>query len=197
MLADRMTGLIEGSFSPILVPGRWKEAESAPEAEEDPGGQNDRQHRLDDARQAAAAADRGGDGDGGEGKQDVAKVDVAFVNRVAEPETEGVSQRVVRHDHQRRHVQPDDRQVGKCEENAAEEAVVVAKSLRRVCVRAAWPRLAVDHVMEVPRDDGHDKPADEDADHRAERSGLWQEIVPGHDERVGPHGAAEGERPRA
>ena len=36
MLADRMTGLIEGSFSPILVPGRWKEAESAPEAEEDP-----------------------------------------------------------------------------------------------------------------------------------------------------------------
>ncbi len=36
MLADRMTGLIEGSFSPILVPGRWNEAESAPKAEDDP-----------------------------------------------------------------------------------------------------------------------------------------------------------------
>ena len=36
MLADRMTGLIEGSFSPILVPGRWNEAEDAPKAEDDP-----------------------------------------------------------------------------------------------------------------------------------------------------------------
>ena len=74
------------------------------EADENAGGKYDRHHRLHDARKATAAADGGGDGNGGDGEQDVAEVDVVFLDRVAEPEAEDVAQRVARHDHQRRHV---------------------------------------------------------------------------------------------
>ena len=165
------------------------------EAGDDAREEHDGEYGLEGAGEAPPAADGGGDGDGGDGEKDVAEVDIEARDRVAEAEAEEGAEGVVGDDAQNGGVQPDDGHVGEAEEPSAEEAVVGAEGRGGVGVDAAGAGQAVDHHVEVPRDDGHDQGPHEDADGRAEGARDGQEVVPRHDEGVPAHGAAEGQGP--
>ena len=147
---------------------------------ENPEGEDDRHDNLHTDRKTAAAADGGGDGNGGDGKEYGAEVHLTAFYIVMETETENVPHHVAHDNHQSRYIEPDNCHVGKSEEIAAEEAVVMAKHRRGVGIDAARPRPAVDHVMVIPRDDGHDQPTRHDAQYRTERSRLGQKRRPRH-----------------
>ena len=132
----------------------------------------------------------------GDGKENLAKIDVEARKRIVPAKLENVAEHIADEQDESSRVGPQDRHVGERQRPGSEVAVVRAKGPLRVEVGTARPGERCDRAMVVPADDRHRKRTDNYADNRSERARRRQELRARHHERAPTNGKAEGEPPR-
>ena len=134
--------------------------------------------------------------DKGIGQQDLTDVDIPVGNGVEVAELEGRAGQDVAGDHGHGGgVQGDQGPVGQHQGPAADEGVLLAEDGVGIDEFAAGERELLDHVAVAEADDGDDHGAQQQAQDRAQGTGLGQEVRPGKDEAAPADDGAQRQRP--